>query len=198
MAAVRSSHGWDHVVRVRRLAEAIAREEGARLDVVVPAALLHDIGRQAEEESGGSVCHAGLGAREAGALLDEMGAGPELRDAIVHCVATHRFRSGAAPRSLEAKVLFDADKLDSIGAIGLGRAFLYAGEVGARLHNPESDPEACPARGPEDSALREFLVKLRWVRDRMFTEAGRRLAGDRHAFMERFFERLDAEVKGAR
>ncbi len=198
MRSVRSSHGWDHVQRVRGLAVALAREEGAKLEVVEPAALLHDIGRQAEEESGGKECHARLGAEEAGALLERMGAPDELREAIVHCVAAHRFRGEARPETLEARVLFDADKLDSIGAVGLGRAFLYAGEVGARLHNPESDPEACPARGPQDSALREFLVKLRWVKDRMFTPSGRRLARDRHAFMEAFFDQLDGEVRGER
>jgi uncharacterized protein len=172
--------------------------EGARLEVVEPAALLHDIGRQAEEESGGKLCHAALGAEEAGELLERMGARDRLRDAIVHCVAVHRFRGEARPETLEARVLFDADKLDSIGAVGLGRAFLYAGEVGARLHNPEADPGACAPRGPEDSALREFLVKLRWVRDRMFTPAGRRIAEGRHAFMEAFFDQLDGEVKGER
>jgi len=180
------------------MAVLIAREQGARLEVVEPAALLHDIGRQAEEESGGTVCHARLGAVESGELLERMGAADDLRDAIVHCVAAHRFRGGARPETLEAKVLFDADKLDSIGAVGLGRAFLYAGEVGARLHNPESDPETCPARGPEDSALREFLVKLRWVSDGMFTPAGRRIARERHAFMEAFFDQLDREVRGER
>jgi len=198
MRSVRSSHGWDHVQRVRRLALAIAREEGARRDVVELAALLHDIGRQDEEESGGALCHARLGAERAGGLLEREGAPDGLRDAIVHCIAVHRFRGEARPETLEARVLFDADKLDSIGAVGLGRAFLYAGEVGARLHNPESDPQECAARGPEDSALREFLVKLRWVRDRMFTPSGRRLAEGRHAFMEAFFGQLDAEVTGER
>jgi uncharacterized protein len=198
MRLVRSSHGWDHVQRVRRLAVALAREEGARLEVVEPAALLHDIGRQAEEESGGTQCHARLGAEEARALLERLGVGEELGEAIVHCVAAHRFRGTDRPETLEARVLFDADKLDSIGAVGLGRAFLYAGEVGARLHNPEADPGSCPARGPEDSALREFLVKLRWVRDRMFTPAGRRLARDRHDFMVAFFDQLDREVSGER
>jgi len=102
------------------------------------------------------------------------------------------------PSTIEARVVYDADKLDSIGAVGLGRAFLFAGEVGARLHNPEVRPETCPSRGPEDSALREFLVKLRWVRDRLLTDAGRRMASGRHEFMLRFFEELDAEVKGER
>lgn len=196
MRDVRSSHGWDHVHRVRTLALLIGRAEGARLDVVEAAALLHDVGRQAEEDSGGTLCHARLGAEEAGRFLAGLGLERDLVEAVVHCVASHRFRDERSPGTLEARVLFDADKLDSIGAVGLGRAFLYAGEVGARLHNPESVPEECPARGPEDSALREFLVKLRWVRERVFTASGRRIAEQRHAFMESFFDQLDREVQG--
>jgi uncharacterized protein len=196
MRDVRSSHGWDHVQRVRTLALLIGRAEGARLDVVEAAALLHDVGRQAEEDSGGTLCHARLGAEEAGRFLAGLGLERDLVEAVVHCVASHRFRDERSPGTLEARVLFDADKLDSIGAVGLGRAFLYAGEVGARLHNPESVPEECPARGPEDSALREFLVKLRWVRERVFTASGRRIAEQRHAFMEAFFDQLDREVRG--
>lgn len=198
MQGVRSSHGWDHVLRVRTLALGIAREEGADRQVVELAALLHDIGRHEEEESGGRLCHARLGAAMARELLVQMGAGRDLVAAVAHCVATHRFRGDERPGSLEAQVIFDADKLDSIGAVGLGRAFLYAGEVGARLHNPDADPEKCDPRGPEDTALREFLVKLRWVKDRLFTGAGRRIAGGRHAFMEGFFGQLDAEMAGER
>lgn len=196
MRDARESHGWDHVLRVRTLALRIAGEEGAREDVVEAAALLHDVGRRAEEESGGRLCHAASGARESERVLEEVGAGEELVDAVSHCVAAHRFRGAQRPESLEARVLFDADKLDAIGAVGLGRAFLFAGEVGARLHNPEADPQRRPERGREDSALREFLVKLRHVKDGLHTGAGRRIAAGRHAFMEAFFERLEAEVRG--
>ncbi len=198
MAGVRSSHAMDHVLRVRSLALHLGLREGARLDVVEAAALLHDVGRQAEEDSGGRICHASAGAVIASQLLCELGVDPELVSDVVHCVSTHRFRGQARPASLEAMVLFDADKLDSIGAVGLGRAFLFAGEVGARLYNPEVNPQDHPDRGPEDSALREFVVKLRYVKDRMFTPTGRAIAAGRHAFMEIFFEQMDAEVRAAR
>jgi len=198
MRSVRESHGWDHVQRVRTLALAICRAERGRVEIVEPAALLHDIGREAEEMSGGGVCHAEAGARMAEEILSAAGADPDLAREIVHCVAAHRFRGTLEPRSLEARILFDADKLDSIGAIGLGRAFLFAGEVGARLHNPEADPASRPARTSEDTALREFLVKLRFVKDRMFTRTGRGLAEGRHAFMEVFFAEMDTEIAARR
>jgi uncharacterized protein len=173
-------------------------EEGADPEVVEIASLLHDVARDREEASHGEECHARLGAQEASALLVGMGAGRQLAGAVAHCIVTHRFRGGDVPGTPEARVLFDADKLDSIGAVGLGRAFLYAGEVGARLYNPEVRPERHAERGPEDSALREFVVKLAHVRLRMLTRSGRRLAEGRHAFMEVFFEQLDAEVAGHR
>ncbi len=102
------------------------------------------------------------------------------------------------PKSLEAKILFDADKLDSIGAVGIGRAFLFAGEVGAKLHNGHQDLSKTVSYSREDTAYREFQVKLRKIKDRLLTPSGRKLAEGRHRFMVRFFERLDAEVKGIR
>jgi uncharacterized protein len=92
--------------------------------------------------------------------------------------------------------LFDADKLDSIGAVGIGRAFLFAGEVGARLHNKDSDISKTKPYTREDTAFREYMVKLRWVRDRMFTKEGKRIAAERHKYMVDFFHRLDKETDG--
>ena len=93
---------------------------------------------------------------------------------------------------------YDADKLDSIGAVGIGRAFLFAGQAGAKLHN-ESDVDvlACKPYSTEDTAYREFKFKMSKVKDRMLTPEGRRLAAERHRFMEFFFERLERETKGA-
>ncbi|MFC1837911.1 HD domain-containing protein, partial [Thermodesulfobacteriota bacterium] len=115
-----------------------------------------------------------------------------------HCVEAHRYRGDKIPRTLEAKILYDADKLDSIGAVGIGRAFLFAGETGARLHN-ESDVDilACKPYSREDTAYREFRFKMSKIKDRMLTPEGRRLAEERHDFMEVFFERLERETKGA-
>ncbi len=109
----------------------------------------------------------------------------------MHCVASHRFRKGPVPESLEAKVIFDADKLDSLGAVGIGRAFLLAGEVGAKLHNPGVDLEKIEPYAEEDTAYREYMVKLRKIKDRILTSEGR------HAFMQEFFTRLNQEVDGS-
>ena len=100
------------------------------------------------------------------------------------------------PETLEEKIIFDADKLDSIGAVGLGRAFLFAGELGAKMHNKEVDIDNTAEYTPEDTAYREFLVKLSKIKDKMQTEEGRRLAEHRHNFMVDFFEEMNAEVVG--
>jgi uncharacterized protein len=115
---------------------------------------------------------------------------------MVHCIAAHRFRDNKQPETPEARVLFDADKLDSIGAVGIGRAFLFAGEVGAKLHDKAVDPEKSLPYSEEDTAYREYLVKLRYVKDRMLTASGLELAKERHQFMTDFFERLNREVDG--
>ena len=186
----------DHVERVIALAEKLAREEGADLEVVKVAALLHDIGRGEEARSRGRVCHACYGAELARKILEEEGLSPDFIERVVRAIRRHRFRGKEAPESLEEKVLFDADKLDSLGAVGIGRAFLFAGEVGARLHNPEVDLEKTEPYSSEDTAWREFKLKLSRIKDRMLTAGGRRLAEERHRFMEEFFERLHREVRG--
>ncbi len=191
-----SSHRWDHVQRVLALAERLARSEGANLEVVRVAALLHDIGRGEEQRSQGAVCHAAFGAKLAHQILSRYNLPPDFIKAVVHAIETHRFRSSRRPESLEAKVLFDADKLDALGAVGIGRAFLFAGEVGARLHNPEVDLTKTQPYGPEDTAWREFKTKLCKIKDCMLTEEGRRLAEERFRFMEEFFRRLNKEVAG--
>jgi uncharacterized protein len=191
------SHGWDHTARVTRLALHIARAEGADSLIVELAALLHDIGRHREDETQGEICHAEEGARMAGEILARHGVSETIAAPVLHCIRHHRFRKGAAPDTLEAKVLFDADKLDAIGAVGIGRAFLFAGEQGAKLHNaPGVDPLDHPEYSREDTAFREFLRKLRHVHERMLTHEGKRLAEERHTFMVAFFERLQREAEG--
>jgi len=192
----RGSHGWDHTERVLALCLHIGRSEDADLEVLRLAAVLHDIGRPREDETEGRECHAEVGAKLAGTILQIHGVLPTVIDQVAGCIATHRFRGRHRPQSLEAKILFDADKLDSIGAVGIGRAFLFAGEVGARLHNPAADHSLTKAYTADDTAHREFTVKLSKIRDRMLTDEGRRLAEERHNFMVAFFDRLDREVAG--
>jgi uncharacterized protein len=189
------SHGPDHSERVLTTALDIGRQMDARLDILTPAALLHDIGRREESLSKGKICHALRGAELAGPILIELGYPSLDIEAICHCIRSHRYRGNQQPTSLEARILFDADKLDSIGAVGIGRAFLFAGQIGARLHNPDVDCAATLPYSLEDTAYREFQVKMSHVREQMLTPVGRSLAEDRHAFMLTFFEQLSRETR---
>jgi uncharacterized protein len=119
-----AAHDFDHVLRVLALAERLARSEGADLEVVRAAALLHDVARGQEAD------HAQAGAELARRLL--AGQPAERVEAVAHAIAAHRFRTGPAPQTLEAQVLHDADKLDAIGAIGVARAFARGGHEGPR------------------------------------------------------------------
>ncbi len=191
------SHGPDHSERVFQTAMAMGRKMDARLDILAPAALLHDIGRNQERCSRGSICHAEQGAQLAHPHLRKLGySEADIRD-ICHCIRSHRFRSATRPETLEARILFDADKLDSIGAIGIGRAFLFAGQIGARLHNAELDPADTDSYSTEDTAYREFQVKMSQVRGQMLTPIGQQLARRRHEFMEVFFAELNREIYGS-
>jgi uncharacterized protein len=192
----RGSHDWDHTERVLSLCLRIGKREKADLFILKLAAVLHDIGRAEEDRSNGRRCHAEAGAERARAILAKRGLPEDLIGPVVHCIAAHRYRKAVKPETLEARVLFDADKLDSIGAVGIGRAFLFAGEVEARLHDKDIDVEKTKPYTKDDTAYREFLVKLRHIKDRMTTAEGRRIARERHAFMEEFFTRLNRETTG--
>lgn len=191
------SHGPDHTERVYFTALAIGRRLGAQLKILATAALLHDIGRNSETASKGSICHAREGAEIARDILAELHFPDEDIEAVLHCIRSHRFRGKEKPRTLEARILFDADKLDSIGAVGIGRAFLFAGQIGAKLHNAEIDHERTESYSTEDTAYREFQVKMSRVRDQMLTDPGRQLAEKRHKFMEIFFAELNREIYGS-
>jgi len=190
------SHDWEHTCRVYNLCIHIGQKERADLEVLKVAAYLHDIGRSRQDKSKGTICHAEKGAEMAKFFLDKYEIPEDKKQNIIHCIRSHRFRGKLRPETLEAKVLFDADKLDAIGAIGIARAFQFAGEVGAKLHNPNVQPEHTEPYTEEDTGYREFRLKLAKIKDRMLTEEGRCMAEERHAFMEKFFERFLQEHEG--
>ena len=192
----RGSHDWEHTRRVTRLAQTIGLAEKADLAVVTAAALLHDIGRNQPGQANSKICHAQLGVQLAEPVLAELTFSKEQKENILHAIAAHRYRQPPEPVSLEAKVVFDADKLDAIGAVGVARAYLFAGELGAKLHNPDIDVEQAPSYSENDTGYREYLVKLRQVNQKMMTDQGRQLAQARHNFMETFFERFLKEYNG--
>jgi len=192
----RGSHDWNHTERVYNLCMRIGKKENADLEILRLAAILHDIGRELQDKLNGEICHAEKGAVLARELLKKHNLDNEKIDKIIHCIESHRFRGDKIPQSKEAKILFDADKLDSIGAVGIGRAFLFAGEVGAKLHDKNVNIEKTKPYTKDDTAYREFMVKLRKVKDRMLTHEGKRIAEERHKFMVDFFDRLNNEVDG--
>jgi uncharacterized protein len=191
-------HDFDHVLRVTTLAERIARVEGANVDVVRTAALLHDVAERVDRET-----HHLLGAQRAREIL--AGQPPEFIRAVAHAIESHRFREDPQPETLEAKVLSDADKLDSIGAIGIGRAFAYAGAAGTALWRQPVDEIRAQGgdarRGPNElgegyTPSHEFVLKLDLISDRLYTATARQIAEERRRIMIEFFERLDREARG--
>jgi uncharacterized protein len=196
-----SVHDFDHILRVLALAEHIGEQEGANMDVVRAATLLHDLGRA--ESQALDLDHAAVAADRAGRLLLEWGAPQHWIDAVQHAIAAHRFRTLPDPQTLEARVVFDADKLDAIGAIGIARAFAYGGAHHQRLWAPVDSVNIAEWELNGDdpdthTPVHEFVVKLSRIKDRLMTDTGRAIAAERHAYMHAFYQRLDAEVRGDR
>ena len=190
-----SCHDFDHTLRVMaNAAKLLEQYEQANSEFVMLGALLHDIGRPEEEKKRGRVCHAAIGAEMVKNFLCRHGFPESFAPPIAEIVRSHRFRGKNEPQSIEAEIVFDADKLDSLGAIGLGRAFVFAGRENARVHNTEAEALAGEAYSKEDTAYREYLVKLRYLPRKMKTAAGLKEAVKRAAFMADFFEKINQET----
>lgn len=190
------SHDWEHTERVLNMCLHIASIEGGDTDILRAAALLHDIGRHAQDMQKGRVSHAAISVEMAGPILKRYNYSDSDTKRILHCIGTHRYRKGGEPKSHEARILFDADKLDAIGAIGIGRAFVFAGENGAAVHIRNLDIENTESYTKQDTAYREYKVKLEKIKDRIYTNEGKRIAKERHRFMVAFFNRLEREAEG--
>lgn len=197
-----SAHDFDHVWRVTTLAMRLARQEGADEVVVRLAALLHDVpvldeGADAHQRRSAHHLAAADRARE---LLVARGLGTAQVANVVHCIEAHRFRDQSVqPQTLEAKCLYDADKLDSIGAIGIGRAFAFAGAHHNRLWTEPwsaTPPDDAKPPGKDYTPVHEYVYKLRRILATLHTESARRMGYERHRFMITFFDRLDAEMQG--
>lgn len=192
-------HDFAHVLRVLRLAERLAQEEGADLEIVQAAALLHDAEGSAPD-SAERMSHHHRSARFAGQVLLAEGWPAERISAVQHCIRAHRFRhDGETPETLEARILFDADKLDVLGAIGVARVVAYA----AINHQPfyatpsqqflrTGEKEA----GEPHSAYHEYLFKLKRITERLHTASARTLAAERELYLSEYFDRLGAEMSG--
>ncbi|WP_042697246.1 HD domain-containing protein [Thermococcus sp. PK] len=171
------THGFSHVKRVFNLCLHIGKVEGADLEVLALAALLHDIARPLEDK-GLVEDHAKESAKIARRFLTSLNY-QKVED-VVHAIEAHRFSRPPEPQTLEAKILSDADKLDAIGAIGVARVFMYSGEHGRDI----------------EASIKHFEEKILKLKDLMYTKTAKRLAEERHRFVEEFIERLLKEIEG--
>lgn len=188
-------HDKLHVYRVVNYAAQIASEtENADFNVVITAALLHDIGRIDEFENQ-SICHAEIGSQKAKDYLLSIGYALSFTEKVEHCILSHRHKKGALPESLEAKILYDADKLDLIGCVGTARAILFGGQIDEPLYI--LDAEGRPTYGSQDegpSLFREYHRKLQNLSSKLYTEAGIRISISQQQMMNQYFEGLIDEV----
>lgn len=192
-----AAHDFDHVQRVAHLAVRIARAEGADVEVVLLAALLHDV--PVDHHVSARTSHHHAAADFARQYLTQRGMASKRIDNVVHCIAAHRFRDQSLrPQTLEAKCLYDADKLDSIGAIGVARAFAFAGAHGERLWTEPvsaTPPVTAKPGGADYTPVHEFVYKLQRLLATLHTPTARQIGEQRHAFMVTFYEQLDAEMR---
>jgi len=202
-----AAHDLEHVIRVYQNCLYLASEEKeAEPDILVPAALLHDIARRQEDEDPtGEIDHAVLGAEMAGEILIDLDYESSKIEEIKKCIRSHRFRSGYFPESIEAKILFDADKLDVIGAVGIARSYMLAGQHGERMYNDISVEEYLHENIGENGRIKdvskhtmnlEFELKLRKIPKKLFTQKAKKIAESRLKFMDEFFLVLQDEING--
>lgn len=203
-----SAHNMDHIMRVYNTCTHLAEGEDVDMETIKVAALLHDIARVKEDaDQTGSTDHALVGAEMAAPILRELGF---LEDKIKHiqnCIITHRYRTGNRPETMEAKILFDADKIDGVGAIGTARGFIWTAKNGAKFHyKPNIEKYVRENLGGkingriQDKTKHcqwlEFNTKTKFIPDKMQTEKGRAVCRQRVEFQKAFLDRLEKEING--
>ena len=190
-----SAHDREHVYRVLYAALDIAKsEKDVNYDILIVACLLHDIGRQAQIENP-SLCHAEVGAEAAKEYLLGCGYGQDFAEQVAECIRSHRFRKEQPPKTIEAKILFDADKLDVTGAMGVARTLLYGGRLSRPLYALKADGTV--SDGTDDNTsnfFQEYKFKLERLYDRFFTVRGKELAAQRRQAARDFYHALLSEV----
>ncbi len=203
-----SAHQMDHVMRVYELCLSLAKNEDVDLDVLKAAALLHDIARVKEDnDSSGNTDHAVLGAEMAGPILKRLGFNDEKIKHIQDCIVSHRYRTGNRPETKEAQILFDADKLDTAGAIGVARGFVWVGRNNAKIYtdidideyikdNLGGDISGRIQDKTKHSQQIEFETKLKFLEDRLHTKKAKEICRERLAYYKSFLDRMEKEIKG--
>lgn len=192
-----SAHDMQHVYRVLNNAIEIAKgEENVNMDVLMAAAILHDVGR-ADEREDPTADHAITGGDRAYRVLTmDIGYDHAFAEHVRQCIRTHRFRRNDPPATIEARILFDADKLDVCGAIGIARTLMYSGAHDRPIYTTFPDGAIRDGHGDtEDSFFREYRFKLEGMYDRFLTKRGAELARERQRAAVDFYNALLREVR---
>ena len=193
-----SAHDKEHIYRVLYNALDIAsKEENVDYDVLICACLLHDIGRKEQFENP-ELCHASIGADKTYNFLIENNFDSEFADKVRHCVATHRYRQNNPPQSIEAKILFDADKVDVAGALGIARTLFYKGRVCEPLYSLLPDGQVSNGENDtEPSFFQEYKYKLEKIYSNFYTKRGEEIAKQRQHSAISFYNDIFNEVSSS-
>ena len=193
-----SGHDWWHVYRVWSIAKKIAQKENADQTIVELAALLHDIADWKFNDGDESA-----GPRQVAAWLNKNGVDPGLVDEVCEIISTLSYKGAgvATPmRTIEGKIVQDADRLDAIGAVGIARTFAYGGNKNRLMYHPEEAPVMHKSfehyKNNKGHTINHFHEKLLLLKDRMNTESAKNLAEQRHLFMENYLDRFHKEWDG--
>ncbi|HZU66567.1 MAG TPA: HD domain-containing protein [Ktedonobacteraceae bacterium] len=198
-----AAHDFDHLERVMAIANTIAAREGGDLPTIWAAVAFHDIGQERERRHGGD--HALIGAEMAAELLTNTMFPQQAIPGTQQAIREHRMTGGIAPQTLEGRILYDADKLDGLGAIGIGRLYMITGRRNQKVYSPLPAGIVEPVdpllvrqlrHRPDYSPSIEFQLLFGNLPERMMTTTGRELAHERFGFMQEFFTRLRKEAGG--
>jgi uncharacterized protein len=188
------SHDLSHLKRVWQNAQLLAEAEGANLHLLAAAVLLHDC---VHVEKGSPVRDQAsrLSAERAGEALSELGWATRDIEIVTDAVLSHSYSAGLVPTTPEARVLQDADRLDAIGLVGVARCFYTAGRLGSSLYNPDDPAGQNRPLDDRSYALDHFPKKLLTLATGFNTVAGRRMAGQRHAYLQQFYDAFVLELQ---
>lgn len=193
-----AAHDKEHIYRVLYIALDIAQTEpNVDYDILISACLLHDIGRKEQFENS-AVSHADAGADKAYRFLIDTGFSQKFAGQVSGCIRSHSFRKGILPQSIEAKILFDADKIDVAGAIGIARTLLYKGQIAEPLYSLL--PNGQVSDGTNDtqpSFFQEYKYKLETIYSHFFTSKGAEIAKGRQSSAVSFYRNIFHEVSSS-
>jgi len=190
-----SAHDKEHIYRVLYTAAEIAQtEKDVDYDILITSCLLHDIGRS-EQFKDHSLSHALVGGDKAHAFLIGHGFTEAFAERVRECIQAHSYRKGIPPQSVEAKILFDADKIDASGTVGIARTLIYCGQVSRPLYSLLPDGNISSGKGDEiPSFFQEYKYKLESLYSRFYTRRGTEIAKERQAAAIQFYENIFREV----